>query len=477
MSPSGGNGTNITIYLLYLTCKSKNKPMKQNRSLAISVVIQEQQKTNLLNLLEGVFPKELLERKKPDKSRDRVFTPINTLLTMVLTATQSDKSLKNSVALYYGLHQRIREKIYEDTLTKIKEQEAEERMRPKVGRPRKKQILLPKSKEKDISLNTAAYSKARSRLPLEMTSELFKASSMKDIKNTYSHWHERKVLIVDGTYLQMQDTKELRKQYKVKRKKGDVPGYPQGLLLALIERGTGQLRDYKLSNRRKSELALFYDMLDTIEQGSLVLGDDLYNCYEIIAKCVRKNIDIVVPAKRKRNYRVIKKISNDDEIIEIKKPIIRSSWLKEEDEIQEKLTLRKIKSISPEGKEYLLYTTILDESIKSDEFKILFFTRWDVEIGIREIKTIMDVNILRSKTPEMVLKELNVSLATYNLIRQIIYEGIKEMPFSPKEDFIQKFYHLNKNVFIDKKGRVYSRWSPGRRGAKGITSQRDASIS
>lgn len=89
----------------------------------------------------------------------------------------------------------------------------------------------------------------------------------------------------------------------------------------------------------------------------------------------------------------------------------------------------------------------------------------------------MDINILRSKTPEMVLKELNVSLATYNLIRQIIYEGIKEMPFSPKEDFIQKFYNLNKNVFVDKKGRVYARWSPGRRGIKGAAPQTSTSQS
>ncbi len=451
--------------------------MKQNRSLAISAVIQEQQRSNILNLLESVFPEEVLKKKVPDNSRDRVFTATNTLLTMVLTATQADKSLKNSVALYYGLHQKIREKIYEESLSRIKKQESQIKTKHKIGRPPKQTITLPKSKEKDISLNTAAYSKARSRLPVEMTTTLFKASSMKEERNSYSHWHGRRVLIGDGTYLQMQDTEALKKEYRVKNQNGNNTGYPQGLLVSVIERGTGQIREYKLSNRHKSELALFYEMIDHLPEGSIVLADALYNCYEIIAKCQRNKIDLIVPAKQKRNYRVIKQITPEDKIIEIKKPASRSSWLKQPENIQEKITLRQIRSISAEGKEYLLQTTVIDESIKSDEFKVLYFTRWDIEIGIREIKTIMDINILRSKTPEMVLKELNVSLATYNLIRQIIYEGIKEMPFSPKEDFIQKFYNLNKNVFVDKKGRVYARWSPGRRGIKGAAPQTSTSQS
>ena len=48
------------------------------------------------------------------------------------------------------------------------------------------------------------------------------------------------------------------------------------------------------------------------------------------------------------------------------------------------------------------------------------------------------------------------------------------MPFFPKEDFIQKFYTLNKDILIDKKGRIYSRWSTGRRRANEINKKGDA---
>ena len=39
------------------------------------------------------------------------------------------------------------------------------------------------------------------------------------------------------------------------------PGYPQGLLETIIDRGTGQIHSFRLSNRHMSELALFYQMI------------------------------------------------------------------------------------------------------------------------------------------------------------------------------------------------------------------------
>lgn len=439
--------------------------MKPNRSLALSTTIQEYQKSNILNLLEKEFPQDITSKPESSSNRDRIFTPLSTLLTMVLTATQKDKTLKNSVDLFYGIHQRNREQLLSELKAQNqKEKELEKKIgKRKVGRPKKDIYRIPKSQEDDISLNTAAYSKARTRLPIELTRALFNKSQLKDVRNTYSHWHGYRVLIGDGTYVQMQDTPELRKEYKVLHKGKESSGYPQGLFEAIIERGTGQVYAYSLANRHTSELALFYDQIDELPQGCIVLLDDLYNCYEIIAKCLKNKIEIVVPSKRKRNYITKEIIAKGDEIIEIKAPQIRSKWLKNPEIIPPTILIRQTTCRSPEGKDYLLHTTVLDQEIKKEEIQTLFLTRWDIEISIREVKTIMDINILRSKTPEMVLKELSVAMATYNLIRKIIYASIKDLPFSPKEDFIQKFYTLNTNIFVDKKGRIYQRWSTGRK--------------
>ena len=126
-------------------------------------------------------------------------------------------------------------------------------------------------------------------------------------------------------------------------------------------------------------------------------------------------------------------------------------------------SLRRIQCQSPDGSAYVLESSLLDKTISKHEIQELYQTRWDIEISIREIKTIMAINILRSQTPEMALKALTVCLASYNLIRKLIYASIKDLPFSPKKDFIYQFYTFNKAILIDKKGSVYNRWSAGRR--------------
>jgi len=450
--------------------------MKSNRSLAISNKIHECKTGNIIGLMENHFPIEIFNNQSVDsekQSRNRVFTVNNTLLAMALTATQEDKSLKNSVILYYMIHQSHKKQVQLEVEQQIqKQKEIDQKSEKKAGRPKTYKVRIPKHLEKDISLNTAAYSKARGRIPIELTQKLFDASRIQQAENPYTHWHGYRVFMGDGTYVQMQDTESIRKKYEVKHKGVASEGYPQGLLEVIIERGTGQLFCFKLANRHVSELALFYDMIDYLPPKSLLLLDDLYNCFEIISKCKRKDIELVVPAKRERSYELVEVIENGDEIIRIKTPKNRSKWL-EENEKAGSFLLRRIQCKSPDGKDYVLHTTILDKEITKEEIHLLYLTRWDVEIGIREVKTIMDINILRSKTPEMALKELTVSLATYNLIRTIIYASIKNLPFSPEEDFIFKFYSINKGILVDKKGRVYSQWSTGRRRTNETNSRGD----
>ncbi len=447
--------------------------MKNNRSLAISVVISSEIKSNItLGLLSNSIPDSIFNKDTTSKTRDRVFTHRNTLETMILTATLEDKSLKNSVMQYYSIQQNKRLILEKELTKKINKQKSEDSILGKrKGRPRENKINIPKSKLDNISLNTAAYSKARSRLPIDMINSVFESSKIKNAKNNYSHWNNLRVFTADGTYLQLQDTSAIKEKYPIKN--AHEGAYPQALLEVVSELGTGQLFDFKLSNRATSELPLLYELLDGIPEGSILLMDDIYNCYEILNKCIKKGIHFIVPAKRKRNFKLIKIIEKGDEIIEITHLKSRSKWALKDIELSKSLILRKIACISPDGKEYDLLTSVVDAKISKNEIQVEYLNRWDIEITIREIKTIMDINILRSKTPEMLKKELLVALTAYNLIRKIIYASLKDLPFSPKENFIHKFYTINKSVLVDKAGRVYSKWSSGRIGNKATDSKRN----
>ena len=115
---------------------------------------------------------------------------------MVLTATQADKTLKNSVNLYYLIHQHHRREVRQALEeSREKEKQLDAKKEKKAGRPKKYGVQLAGSLQKDISLNRAAYSKARGRVPIEMTEKLFKATGIEQVENTYSHWHGYRVLM------------------------------------------------------------------------------------------------------------------------------------------------------------------------------------------------------------------------------------------------------------------------------------------
>ena len=439
--------------------------MTPNTSLFKSCQIREFLRNGHLKVLSSVFPFDVIDNFDNKGTRDRVYSTENTILTMVYSSTLQDKTLENSVDIFKQIHDSHKEMIIENAMLSIEQEKVEDLKNPKTRRgPKKKYIAkIPKSKTIEISDNTAAYSKARKRVDYNLLKDIFNKTV--ETSDTKSYWYGMATYLTDGTYLQTQDSEELRKKYKVKLKKEESKaGYPQVLLQSIIQQGSGLIHDFELGNRHASELALIYKLILSIPQNSLLLADDLYNSYAIFCLARKYNFDMIVPGKRVRNYKVITQLANGDEIVEIA-GTTHPEWLPKEEILSETLLLRRISFLSQDGKDILIiYTTLLDKKIPKEEIILKYFTRWDIEITIREVKTIMDINVLRGKTEDIIRKELISAFIAYNLIRKIIVQLTEGTAFSPENDIIQEFFESNKEFFIDSKGRVYKRWSTGRYG-------------
>ncbi len=439
--------------------------MTPNQSLNLSMQLQNLIHTDLLQEISNEFPFELIEgrrNKAGTKKRDRIFNDGNTLLTMLVTAVNEDKSLKKSVSTFKQIFESRGEHILKKEMEELeKERLTDVAIDKKMGRPKLYQSQLPKSKTQPISDNTAAYTKARQRLEYTSVQKVFDYS--KEFTGIGpSLWHGMEAYNSDGTYCQMQDSEELRKKYYVK--KGDN-SYPQLLLQGIVKQGTGQIVCFEVGTRHQSELELIAKQIGQLPKNSLLLADDLYNSYAIFAIIQRQGCHLIVPGKRERAYKVIEKIADGDEIVELSRGNI-PKWWNQDWELPPKLLMRRITFLSPaDGKtERVHYTTLLDKQITKADIIAKYVTRWDIEITIREVKTLMDINIVRSKSENMVFKEITIALTAYNMVRKIIAKSVEQTDLSPQEDLIQEFFEANKTILIDKKGRVYNRWSPGRYG-------------
>jgi len=439
--------------------------MTANLSLLKSIQLRNFFRMDFLNSLYSIFPFEVIDKVAKQGTRDRIYSIENTILTMVYSSTQEDKTLENAVEIFERVHNNQKERILKNAQASIQREKENDLKVSKTKRgPKKKyNIKVPKSKTSEISDNTAGYSKARKRLSLDLLHEIFH----KTTENTHSitKWYGMETYITDGTYAQMQDTKELRKIYDVQNKNNvHKKEYPQCLIQAIIQQGSGLIHDYTIANRHVSELSLIYKIIQSLPAKSLLLADDLYNSYAIFSLARKYNFDVIVPGKRVRNYKVIRQLGEGDEIVELKKTA-HPDWLPKKEYLPEKIILRRLSFLSPDGqKTMVIYTTLLNEKIPKSEIILKYFTRWDIEISIREVKTIMDINVLRGKSDDIVKKELASAFIAYNLIREIIAQSIKGTAFPPKGDIIQEFFENNKELYIDIKGRVYNRWSSGRYG-------------
>lgn len=71
------------------------------------------------------------------------------------------------------------------------------------------------------------------------------------------------------------------------------------------------------------------------------------------------------------------------------------------------------------------------KSYSTLELVKLYELRWDVELDLKHLKTTLGMDILRSKSPEMVRKEIYIYLLAYNLLRTLMWESGTTYGVSP----------------------------------------------
>ena len=86
------------------------------------------------------------------------------------------------------------------------------------------------------------------------------------------------------------------------------------------------------------------------------------------------------------------------------------------------LTLREIRVLVEQkgfrSREVLVVTTLLDaERYTADALAQLYRRRWQAELNLRSLKTVLQMDHLRCKTPHRVRNEFWMHLTAYNLIR------------------------------------------------------------
>ena len=170
----------------------------------------------------------------------------------------------------------------------------------------------------------------------------------------------------------------------------------------------------------------------------MVLADALFDNYFLICELRRRGIDVVVRAQYERVGSQVLQDRPDGEILLWRRPNKpRGMTGRQYRQYPEVLLMRQV-TVDARDKEnraerFKVITTILDAAIDGGPIGDLYERRWEGEVDIRSIKSVMHMDILRCKTPEMVRKEIWAHLLAYNLLRTVMAVAAAENGLEPRQ--------------------------------------------
>mgnify|MGYP006282723775 FL=1 len=289
------------------------------------------------------------------------------------------------------------------------------------------------------SENTGAYCQARADLPVSMLRAVNDSlyGQLDAQLPRQGHWRGLRPRAEDGTSAQMPDTPANRKKYPYPNGQDAGCGFPLVKLNGLIDLSHGGLREFASSAVNTSELSNHDELEDNLQVGDVFIGDRLYSGYELIGRLHSKGVPFIGRAHqtRKIDFRRGRKIGPHERLVVWKKPRRKPKGSNRGEEEWEALpgeiTVRLIRCQGPdrEGRQKTRYlaTTLLDPMAHpAEEVASLYLHRWEIEVRFRDIKTTLGMEMLRTKSPEMVEKELLMHQIVYNLMRLIMLKAAKD---------------------------------------------------
>ena len=234
--------------------------------------------------------------------------------------------------------------------------------------------------------------------------------------------------LIDGFTFTMPDTPRNQAEYPQQKAQEPGVGLPIARAVAILSLATACVMDLAMGpykGKETGESALLRSLLGSLAAGDIAVMDRYYCSFMMIAllsaqgthTCARKH------HLRHSDFRRGKRLGKYDHLIVWTRPQ-RPAWMDEETyaRIPETLVLREIRYniVDPGRRTHSIdiITTLIDaEEYTQSDIAELYGFRWNSELDIRSIKSSLNLEHVRCKSPEMVHREVWTTILGYNLIR------------------------------------------------------------
>lgn len=296
------------------------------------------------------------------------------------------------------------------------------------------------------SVDTGAYCTARSHLPEAACRQLVRRTGRESEAAAPAEWlwHGRRVRLVDGSTITMPDTAANQAAYPQAKTQRPGCGFPIARIVVVFSLAVGTVLEAALGpykGKQTGENSLFRTLDKDLLPGDLLVADRYFSGWFDIVLLARRGVDVVLHKHQKRptDFRTGRRLGREDHVVRWPKPPC-PEWLSQQDDaaLPEELEIRELRvQVKQKGfrvQSLTVVTTLLDdERYPLKEIADLYRRRWEAELNLRSLKSVLQMDHLRCKTPERVRNEFFLHLLSYNLLRRVMVAAAIAAGVEPRQ--------------------------------------------
>ena len=272
----------------------------------------------------------------------------------------------------------------------------------------------------------SGISQARTRLGWEPVRQLHdEIVAPIAVKKTRGAWYKNwKLVSLDGSTLDVADTKENEKAFGRPGASRGSSAYPQIRFVSLVENGTHVLFGTEMGDYSTGEITLSKSSLRRLKPGMLCLADRGFLGYELWKQAQASGADLLWRGKKHLRLEREKELPDGSYLSRIY-PSERD-WRKKTNGIRVRVIEYTLEGVPDAEPRYRLVTTILDHHAgPAEELAALYHERWEIETALDELKTHLRGAqiVLRSKTPDLVRQEFYGFMMAHFAVRGLMHEA------------------------------------------------------
>lgn len=286
-----------------------------------------------------------------------------------------------------------------------------------------------------VDESTSGYCQARRKVPHALLQKLF-AQSFLSVqaampKSPKAPLEGRPLRVVDGSGTRLQNTPANREDFPPSSNVKEGAGFPYMRVVVLFCSFSGALLAQATGSLTTSETRLMVELLVHLQKGDILLGDNAYGSYVMVALLKARGVDLLSSVRtrtRRVDFRTAKKrFGAGDALFVWEKPkkasplVTKEQWENLPKQFEVRLLKAEVKRAGFRTARFVIVTTLLDaELYPAEEIIATHARRWRVEMCLDDLKTTLGMEEMSCKSPEMVKRELLVFLTAYNLVRWIM---------------------------------------------------------